>query len=52
MGPEKFFWGLIIETDNFYFVRFFVFEIFDFLLLGSFEAFGALLGYFWGLDGA
>ena len=59
VGPEKFFLGLLIRTDNFYFVRFLFFDFFIFCLFGViFGLFGpyrAILGvevgsdYFFGL---
>ena len=34
LGPRSVFWGLLIKTDNFYFVRYFVFDFFIFCLFG------------------
>ena len=53
IGAREVFWGLLIKTDNFYFVRFFCFLTFLFFaFFGYFEPFGALSGYFWGWGGA
>ena len=50
--PEIYFWGLLILTDSFHFVKFFfAYWNFDLLpLWGHVEPFWALMGYFWGSE--
>ena len=56
VGPKKFFGVLIIKTDNFYFVRFFVFCLFicclSWVILSLLGPYRAILGvgsenFFW-----
>ena len=47
-GAREVFWGLLIKTDNFYFVRFFVFRLlylcFSEVILSLFGPIGIFLG--------